>query len=151
MKIWSAKPIPGEKLWSVYLSVNITKLRSQEGIYRIIDSHQWIFEFHPDEFWYHYPSHITHAFEILVILDIKHYWYYSLREKCPNTEFFLVRIFLYSDWIQENTDQKKLHIWTLFAQWKEIKEITYLKEKEITYLKEINLSLFTIWTFINWL
>ena len=24
----------------------------------------------------------------------------SLREKCPNTDFFLVRFFLYSDWIQ---------------------------------------------------
>ena len=35
-------------------------------------------------------------------------------EKCPNTEFFLVRIFLYLDWIQENTDQKKLRIWILF-------------------------------------
>ena len=44
----------------------------------------------------------------------------SLREKCPNTEFFLVPIFLYLDWIrdslrksrysvriQENADQKK--------------------------------------------
>ena len=40
-----------------------------------------------------------------------------MREKCPSTEFFLVRIFLYSDLqskspysvrIQENTDQKKL-------------------------------------------
>ena len=52
----------------------------------------------------------------------------SLREKCPNTDVFLVRIFLYSDWInlrkspylvriQENTDQKKLRIWTLFTQW----------------------------------
>ena len=42
----------------------------------------------------------------------------TLREKCPNTEFFLVRTFLYSDWIrrfgkslhsvqiQKNTDQK---------------------------------------------
>ena len=39
-----------------------------------------------------------------------------LREKCPNTELFLVRIFLFSDWIQENTDQKKLRIWTLFTQ-----------------------------------
>ena len=38
----------------------------------------------------------------------------SLRKKCPNTEFFLTRIFLYPDWIQENTDQKKLRIWTLF-------------------------------------
>ena len=34
------------------------------------------------------------------------YELHTLREKCPNTEFFLVRIFLYLDWIQENTDQK---------------------------------------------
>ena len=32
-----------------------------------------------------------------------------LREKYPNTEFFLVRIFPHSD-------QKKLRIWTLFTQ-----------------------------------
>ena len=31
-------------------------------------------------------------------------------------EFFLVHIFLYSDWIQENTDQKNLRIRTLFTQ-----------------------------------
>ena len=31
-------------------------------------------------------------------------------EKCPNTVFFVVPIFLYLDWIQENTDQKKLRI-----------------------------------------
>ena len=30
---------------------------------------------------------------------------FTLREKCPNTEFFLVRIFLYSDRILKNTDQ----------------------------------------------
>ena len=34
----------------------------------------------------------------------------TLSQKCPNTEFFLVRIFPYSD-------QKKLRIWTLFTQW----------------------------------
>ena len=34
----------------------------------------------------------------------------SLREKCPNSEFFLVLIFPYSVRIQENTDQKKLLI-----------------------------------------
>ena len=39
-----------------------------------------------------------------------------MREKSPNTQFFLVGIFLYSDWIQENTDQKKLRIGTLFTQ-----------------------------------
>ena len=41
---------------------------------------------------------------------------HTLREKWPNTEFFLVRIFLYSVRIQGNTDQKKLHIFTLFTQ-----------------------------------
>ena len=40
----------------------------------------------------------------------------TLREKCPNTDFFLVRIFLYSVQIQENADQKKLRIWQLFTQ-----------------------------------
>ena len=51
-----------------------------------------------------------------------------LREKCRNTEFFLVRIFRiwteyeeilhispYSVQMQENMDQKKLRIWTLFT------------------------------------
>ena len=40
-----------------------------------------------------------------------------LREKCPNTELFLVRsISPYSVPMQENTDQKKLRILTLFTQ-----------------------------------
>ena len=51
----------------------------------------------------------------------------TLREKCPDTEFYLVRIFHYSDWInlvrkspylvhiRENMDLKKLRIWTLFT------------------------------------
>ena len=29
----------------------------------------------------------------------------ALREKCPNTEFFLVRIFLYLDWIRRFTEK----------------------------------------------
>ena len=41
---------------------------------------------------------------------------FTLCEKCPNKEFFLIRIFLFSNWIQENTDQKKLRIWTLFTR-----------------------------------
>ena len=40
-----------------------------------------------------------------------------LGEKFPYTEFFPIHIFLYSDWIQENTDQKKLRIWTLCEKW----------------------------------
>ena len=35
-----------------------------------------------------------------------------LHAKCPNTKFFLVRIYL--DWIQENTEQKKLRILDTF-------------------------------------
>ena len=33
-----------------------------------------------------------------------------MEKKCPNMEYFLVRIFLYSD-------HKILRIWTLFLQW----------------------------------
>ena len=40
----------------------------------------------------------------------------TLHEKCPNTELSLVRIFLQSVRIRENTDQNKLRIWTLFTQ-----------------------------------
>ena len=40
----------------------------------------------------------------------------SLPEKCPNTEFFLIRIFPHSARIRENTDQKKLRLWTHFTQ-----------------------------------
>ena len=32
-----------------------------------------------------------------------------LRKECPNTEVFLVRVF-------QQSDQKKLRIWTLFTQ-----------------------------------
>ena len=39
-------------------------------------------------------------------LNMKNFKNFILREKCPITELFLVRIFLYSDWLQENTDQK---------------------------------------------
>ena len=59
------------------------------------------------------------------------FFFDPLREKCPNTEFFPVRIFPHLDRIRrdilriypylvqmrENTDQKKLRIWTLFTQW----------------------------------
>ena len=40
----------------------------------------------------------------------------TLRKKCPNTEFFLVRIFLYSD-------QKKLRIWTFLNSVKLLKRL----------------------------
>ena len=48
--------------------------------------------------------------------SVRDYTRKLMRENCPNIEIFLVRIFLYSVRIQENTDHKKLHIWTLFTQ-----------------------------------
>ena len=82
------------------------------------------------EFVFHrrrFKGHDLYFF--LANLRIYHHWELPiLREKCPNTEFLLVCIFLYSDWIRrrskspdlvrikENSDQKKLRIWTPFAQ-----------------------------------
>ena len=61
-------------------------------------------------------------------------WFIALHEKCPNTEFFwsvssrirteygeIFRISPYSARMRENTDQKKLHIWTLFTQCKKFR------------------------------
>ena len=42
----------------------------------------------------------------------------KLRENFPNTELFLVRIFLY-------TNHKKLRIWTLFTQWEAWNLLTF--------------------------
>ena len=47
------------------------------------------------------------SYQKVKCLCLKHDWNnerrmrHTLRENCPNMEFFLVRIFLYSDWIQE--------------------------------------------------
>ena len=38
----------------------------------------------------------------------------ALREKRPNTDFFLVLVFQYSVRIQENAEHIKLRIWELF-------------------------------------
>ena len=51
----------------------------------------------------------------------------TLCEKCPNTEFFLVRVFPYSVRIRENADQKKLLIWTLFTQCKTVRDLGGVK------------------------
>ena len=59
----------------------------------------------------------------------------TLREKCPNAESFLVRIFSHLGRIQiemqENTDQEELRIWTLFTQ---CKQTEYILHNEKCYL-----------------
>ena len=41
---------------------------------------------------------------------------FPLREKCPNTEFFLFCILPYSSWTRRFTEKWKLRIWTIFTQ-----------------------------------
>ena len=57
----------------------------------------------------------------------------ALLEKWSNTELFLVHIFLHSNWIQENTEQKKL-FWTLFTHQSSQKVNLWLFKTE-TYFK----------------
>ena len=61
------------------------------------------------------------AFIKEIFREIKNPWIiptgWSTAWKVSKYEVFLVRVFLYSVRIQENTDQKKLRIWTLFTQW----------------------------------
>ena len=60
-----------------------------------------------------------------------------------NTEFFLVRIFLYSVRIQENTDQKKLRIWTIFTQWI---SLFFLFEKNFRVVNSLRLTFTKFWS-----
>ena len=40
----------------------------------------------------------------------------TLHEKCPNTEFFLDRIFPHSDWIRRDTVQIRSFFWSVFSR-----------------------------------
>ena len=54
-------------------------------------------------------SIISGILEFVFSLEILYILTFPLREKCPNTEFFLVHYFL-------NSDKKNLCIWTFFTQ-----------------------------------
>ena len=54
------------------------------------------------------------------VLKVKFFIIDSLHERCPNTELFLVRIFLYSDWIWIFTHwvksvQIRSYFWSVFS------------------------------------
>ena len=59
----------------------------------------------------------------------------SLCENCPNTEFFLVRIFSV---LGLNTDQKILRIWTLFTQCFLTKAATNLHKIKTTVILKLS-------------
>ena len=82
----------------------------------------------------------------------------TLCEKCTNTEFFwsifsgvqteygeIRSIYPYSVRMRENTDQKKLRIWTLFRQWHYIRKCSHncFYTKDLTpllHVKRLSLS-----------
>ena len=43
----------------------------------------------------------------------------------------LVRIFLYLDWIQEDTNQEKIRIWTLFTQCRILERFSSMLESNL--------------------
>ena len=51
--------------------------------------------------------YIIHLYQVLIITR-----HFHCMKNCPNTEFFLT---VFSFRMQENTDQKKLHIWTMIS------------------------------------
>ena len=72
---------------------------------------------------WHFPFQLRYCLQIwLLILNkfkrINNFFFtpeiirtpiFTLREKCPNMEFFLVRIFLYSDWIRTRKNSVFAH------------------------------------------
>ena len=69
----------------------------------------------------------------------------TLRENCPNTEFFLVCIFLYSVQIQENTDQEKLRIWTFFMQW----ELLLIRTEDSVHQRHVHALVTEVFNSLN--
>ena len=91
--------------------------RDPKQFLKMVPGQKW----KPDIVFFHFWNKKRKVYKLLDFKELSPTYKVSLSEKCPNTKFFLVRIFLYSDWIhsvriQENMDQKKLRIWTLFTQ-----------------------------------
>ena len=73
----------------------------------------WVRKVDPKDIWKTQTKLVHWALEYFKKLALKKIFKRSLREKYPNTEFFLVRIFPHSDWTRY---QKELCIWTHFTQ-----------------------------------
>ena len=85
-------------------SVNFAKFLRIPFLLNISDGGFWKSQKTPQSFYY------SNNINLVFVASIFSYsGRIPLRGKCPNMEFFLVRM-------KENTDQKKLHILTLFTQ-----------------------------------
>ena len=84
--------------------------------------------------------HVVNVFKTLKIFTA---W------KVSKHEVFLVRIFLYLDWIQENTDQEKLRICTVLTQWLVKKRNTNFLKNGINHAN-VDLSVTLLVTFCDY-
>ena len=60
----------------------------------------------------------------------------TLREECPITEFFLVRIFLYSDWIRRFKCDCALYVWKIFQKTKISLETNYSRMDQVEFVED---------------
>ena len=135
LKPWSdvSEICDGENLWQwSRLKISLNAFR-RLTILQKKNHHHHHHHYHYHHHWF--PRIVIRDFFLACLVCIwciykrsgdglDHYWF-PLREKCANTEFFLVCIFPYLDWIRskspysvwmrENKDQKKPRIWTLFT------------------------------------
>ena len=84
--------------------------------------------------------HVVNVFKTLKIFTA---W------KVSKHEVFLVRIFLYLDWIQENTDQEKLRICIVLTQWLVKKRNTNFLKNGINHAN-VDLSVTLLVTFCDY-
>ena len=70
--------------------------------------------------------------------------YPTLREKCPNTEFFLVRIFPYSDWIRRDTEYLSVFSLSPYSVW--IREILRISPYSVWKRENTDQKKLRIWT-----
>ena len=82
--------------------------------------------------------------------DVLYFSWFQTRWKDSKYGLFLVCIFLYVNWLQENTENKKLRIATLCAQW----SVGFFREDFVTedffgYSLETHLFICFIYTLFN--
>ena len=90
------------KRWNVYLlkfcPKKLKKARAyiaENLIFHILLKHSFVFQI--------IAFHNSQVVKTNPTITLWNFWQPSLRKKHPNTEFFLVRIFPYLNWIRRNT------------------------------------------------
>ena len=88
--------------------------------------------------WYPLSLSVT-----LHLVLVKPFCYFTLRETCPNTGFFLVRIFLYSDWIRTRKNSIFGHF-SRSVKFRLFKLVLYLTRQFQTVLLDVTSMNFSV-------